>query len=189
MPDLSALLALLKSPKIALAVFLFSAALLFAPFESMGLKRPAFTTEYESLFVVILFLSAALLGVEILSKAWRFIQKPIRTRKRKLFVENVFLSLNLEELCVLWAMTQGGTKIIKGCYDNQIMISLRQKRCLGIMLGPQSYVEAHHYMPDDIFDIVKERGYDRMPDEFKNSVRFEDEVREIVHRATDWRRW
>lgn len=44
MPDLSALLSPLKSPKTALAVFMFSAALLFAPFERLGLKRPDFTT-------------------------------------------------------------------------------------------------------------------------------------------------
>lgn len=59
MPDLSALLVPLKSPKAALAVFLFSAALLFAPFDRLGLARPAFTTEYESFFVIILFLSVA----------------------------------------------------------------------------------------------------------------------------------
>lgn len=76
MPDLSALLAPLKSPKTALAVFLFAAALLFAPFDWLGIKRPAFTTEYESFFVVILFLSAAILAVEILSTARRLAMRP-----------------------------------------------------------------------------------------------------------------
>lgn len=83
MPDLSALLAPLKSPKAALAIFLFSAALLFVPFDRLGLTRPAFTTEYESYFVIILFLSAAILAVEVLSKGWRLALRPYYARKRK----------------------------------------------------------------------------------------------------------
>lgn len=185
MPDLSALLAPFKSPKTALAVFLFSAALLFAPFDRLGLTRPAFTTEYESFFVIILFLSAALLAVEVLVQLWRLAMRPLYARRRKKWVEETFLSLNLQELCVLWAMTQSGMKTIKGSSSNHLMLSLRQKGCLRLMSGLQSYNQLHHEMPDDIFKIVAERGLDRMPDEFKNSTRFDDEVRNIVHQATD----
>ncbi|EAV40524.1 hypothetical protein SIAM614_21592 [Stappia aggregata IAM 12614] len=185
MPDLSALLAPLKSPKAALAVFIFSAALLFAPFDRLGLTRPAFTTEYESFFVIILFLSAAILVVELLSKGWRLALRLYYARKRKKRVEETFLSLNLQELCVLWAMTRSGTKTIKGSFSNHLMLSLRQKGCLHLVSGLQSANQLHHAMPDDVFKIVSERGYDRMPDDFKNSVRFEDEVRNIVQAATD----
>lgn len=187
MPDLSALLGTLKSPKTALAVFLFSAALLFAPFDHLGLNRPAFTTEYESLFVIALFLSAAILAVEVLSKGWRLALRPYYARKRKKWVEETFLSLNLHELVVLWAMTQSGTKTIKGSSSNHLMLSLRQKGCLHLIPGFQSPSQLHHAMPDDVFNIVSERGFDRMPDDFKNSVRFDDEVRDIVEAATD--RW
>ena len=93
MPDLSALLSALKSPKTALAVFLFSAALLFAPFDRLGLTRPTFTTEYESLFIVILFLSAAVLAVEILSWVLRLATRPYYAWKRKQRIEEIFLSL------------------------------------------------------------------------------------------------
>jgi hypothetical protein len=185
MPDLSALLVPLKSPKTALAVFLFSAALLFAPFERLGLARPAFTTEYESFFVIILFLSAAMLAVEILSNGWRLALRPYYATRRKKWVDEAFLALNIQELCVLWAMTQSGTKTIKGSSSNHVMLSLRQKGCLHLISGIQSANQLHHAMPDDIFKIVAKRGYDRMPDEFKNSVRFDDEVRNIVHAATD----
>lgn len=185
MPDLSALLAPLKSPRTALAAFLFAASLLFAPFDWLGIKRPAFTTEYESFFVVILFLSAAILAVEILSTARRLAMRPYYARKRKQMVEETFLSLNLEELCVLWAMTQAGVRTIKGASSNPVMLSLREKGCLRLMSGLQSFNQLHHAMPDDIFKIVSERGYDRMPDDFKKSVRFEDEVRNILHAATD----
>lgn len=187
MPDLTALLASLKSPKVALAAFLFSAALLFAPFDWLSLTRPAFTTEYESLFVIILFLSAAILVVEVLSKGWRLALRPYYARKRKKRVEETFLSLNLQELCVLWAMTEHGTKTIKGSSSNHLMLSLRQKGCLHIVSGLQSPNQLHHAMPDDIFKIVSERGYDRMPNDFKNSVRFDDEVHNIVQAATDHR--
>jgi len=44
-------------------------------------------------------------------------------------------------------------------------------------------------MPDALYDLVAERGYERMPDDFRNSVRFEDEVRERVQRSIDWRSW
>lgn len=185
MPDLSALLSPLKSPKTAFAVFLFSAALLFAPFDLVGLERPAFTTEYESFIVVVLFLSAAILSVEILSAGWRLARRPYYTWKRKQRVDETFLSLNLEELCVLWAMTQSGTRTIKGSSSNYIMLSLRQKGCLHLVSGIQTANQLHHAMPDDIFRIVSEKGLERMPVEFKNSARFEDEVRNIIAAATD----
>jgi len=187
MPDLSALLSPLKSPKTALAVFLFSAALLYAPFDRIGLIRPAFTTEYESFIVVVLFLSAAILAVEILSVAWRVTKRPYYKWKRKRRVEEIFLSLNIEELCVLWAMTQSGTKTIKGSSSNSIMLSLREKGCLYLLSGIQAANQLHHAVPDDIFKVVSERGFARMPDDFKNSARFEDEVKNIVGAATD--RW
>lgn len=48
MPDLTALLASLKSPKVALAAFLFSAALLFAPFDWLSLTpTPLLCTETQ----------------------------------------------------------------------------------------------------------------------------------------------
>jgi hypothetical protein len=92
MPDLSALLSSLKSPKIALVVFLFSATLLFAPFDHLGLTRPAFTTEYESFLVVILFLSAAILAVEILLTAWRVAMRSYYAIKRRQWVKEVFFT-------------------------------------------------------------------------------------------------
>lgn len=187
MPDLSALLSPLKSPKTALAVFLFSAALLFAPFDRLGLARPAFTTEYETFIVVTLFLSAAILTVEVLSWVFRQAKRPYRAWKRKKWVEKTFLSLNLQELCVLWAMTQSGTRTIQGSATNHLMLSLREKGCLYLVSGFQTVNQLHHVMPDDIFDVVAQRGFDRMPDDFKNSVRFDDEVRSILHQATD--RW
>ena len=187
MPDLSALLSSLKSPKTALAVFLFSAALLFAPFDRLGLARPAFTTDYQSFIIVILFLSAAILAVEILGFIWRQTKRPYYSWKRRRWVNETFLSLNLEELCVLWAMTQAGTKTIKGSSSNELMLSLRQKGCLHIVSGIQTVNQLHHAMPDEIYKIVSEKGFGRMPDNFKNSVRFEDEVQSILSAATD--RW
>lgn len=187
MPDFSALLSPLKSPKTALAVFLFSAALLFAPFDLLGLTRPAFTTEYEAFIVVALFLSTAILAVEILSGTWGLLKRPYYRWKRKQSVEEIFLSLNLQELCVLWAMTQSGIRTIKGSSSNDIMLSLRQKGCLFIVPGLQVANQMHHAMPDDIFKIVSEKGLSRMPDDFTKSARFEDEIRSIVSVATD--RW
>lgn len=187
MPDLSSLLSLLKSPKVALAVFLFSVSLLFAPFENWRLTRPAFTTDYESFFVVIMFLSGSIVAVEVLSKAWAVAKRPYYVWKRKMWVKKTFFSLNLEELCVLWAMCQSGTRTIKGSSSNHILLSLREKGCLRLMSGLQSFGQLHHAMPEDIFQIVYEKGLDRIPDDFKNSGRFDDEVRGIVEAATD--RW
>ncbi len=187
MPDLSALLAALKSPKTTLAAFLFSAALLFVPFESLGLTRPAFTSEYEGFFVIVLFLSAAMLTVNFLTGLWYVAKLPYNAYKRRLRTIETFCSLNLQELCVLWAMTQIGTKTIKGSSSNHIMLSLRQKGCLRLISGLQYANQLHHEMPDEIYSIVQERGLDRMPEEFKNSPRFEDEVRNAYEEACD--RW
>jgi hypothetical protein len=183
----------LKSPKMALVLFLFSGALLFVPIERLGLQQPEFTEAYQTQILLIFFLASAILILEIATWTISTILAPFRRRAReRVYQENIektFYSLNLDELCVLWAMTQGGTKTIKASYDNHVMVSLRQKNALGLISGVQSLHEAHHYMPDALYDLVAERGYERMPDEFRNSVRFEDEVRERVHRSTDWRSW
>jgi hypothetical protein len=178
----------LKSPRTALVLLLFSGALLFFPVEKLGLEQPEFTAEYQAQILVVFFLAVAVLALEIASFFLDLIGAPFRARARQKRTEETFYSLNLEELCVLWVMTQSGTKTIKGDYTKHVMISLRQKDALGLVMGYQNLGEAHHFMPDTLYDLVAERGYDRFPDEFKNSVRFEDEVREIVRRSTDWRR-
>ncbi|KIC08851.1 hypothetical protein RA19_18515 [Leisingera sp. ANG-M1] len=183
----------LKSPKTALVLFLFSGALLFVPIDRLGLDRPEFTSEYQTQILLVFFLASAILILELVTWAVSTIRSPFQRRAREKayqeLIEKVFYSLNLDELCVLWAMTQAGTKTIKASYDNHVMVSLRQKKALGIITGVQSLHEMHHYMPDALYDLVAERGFERMPEDFRNSVRFEDEVREIVHRSTDWRTW
>lgn len=180
----------LKSPKTALVLFLFSGALLFVPIERLGLKQPEFTDVYQSQILLVFFLASSILILEALLWTFYLVRAPFRRRIRKKAyeegIEKVFYSLNLDELCVLWAMTQSGTKTIKGDYNNHVMVSLRQKSALGIIPGVQSLNEAHHFMPDALYDLVSERGYERIPEDFRNSVRFEDEVREIVRRSTDW---
>ncbi|WP_134079832.1 super-infection exclusion protein B [Rhodovulum visakhapatnamense] len=183
----------LKSPKTAFVLFLFSGALLFAPIDRLGLEQPEFTDAYQTQILLVFLLASAILVLEIVIWVIAAILKPFRRRARekayKESIEKTFYSLNLEELCVLWAMTQSGTKSIKASYDNLVMVSLRQKNALGIIPGVQSLHEAHHYMPDALYDLVAERGYQRMPEDFRNSVRFEDDIRAIVHRSTDWRSW
>ncbi|KJZ18976.1 super-infection exclusion protein B [Loktanella sp. S4079] len=183
----------LKSPKTALVLFLFSGALLFVPVKRLGLSQPEFTDVYQTQILVVFFLASAILILEILTWAVSMILSPFQRRAREKAyresIEKTFYSLNLDELCVLWAMTQGGTKTIKASYDNHVMVSLRQKNALGLITGVQSLHEAHHFMPDALYDLVLERGYERMPEDFRNSVRFEDEVRERVHRSIDWRSW
>lgn len=183
----------LKSPKTALVLLLFSGVLLFVPIDRLGLNPPEFTEEYQTQILLVFFLASAILILEIVTLMISMIRSPFQRRAREKAlhesVEKTFYSLNLDELCVLWAMTHGGTKTIKASYDNHVMVSLRQKNALGLISGVQSLHEAHHYMPDALYDLVAERGYERMPEEFRNSVRFEDEVRERVHRSTDWRSW
>jgi len=180
----------LKSPKTALVLFLFSGALLFVPISRFGLEPPDFTDAYQTQILVVFYLASAILILEIVTWAISLVRAPFKRRAREKAyqerVEKTFYSLNLNELCVLWAMTQGGTKTIKASYDNHVMVSLRQKKALGLITGVQSLHEAHHFMPDALYDLVVERGYERMPEDFRNSVRFEDEVREIVHRSTHW---
>lgn len=181
----------LKSPKTALVLFVFSGALLFVPIDRLGLEQPEFTDAYQTQILLVFFLASAILILEIVIWTVFTIRAPLQKRARekayKDSIEKTFNSLNLDELCVLWAMTQGGTKSIKADYDNHVMVSLRQKNALGLIPGLQNLTEAHHYMPDALYDLVAERGYERMPEDFRNSVRFEDEVREIVRRSTDWR--
>jgi len=183
----------LKSPKTALVLFLFSGALLFVPIERLGLEQPEFTDAYQTQILLVFFLASSILILEIVTWAVSTIRAPFRRRAReKAYQENIektFYSLNLDELCVLWAMTQGGTKTIKASYDNHVMVSLRQKNALGLIAGVQTLHEAHHFMPDALYDLVVERGYEHIPEDFRYSVRFEDEVRERVHRSIDWRSW
>jgi hypothetical protein len=178
----------LKSPKTALVLFLFSGALLFFPTDKLGLEQPEFTEAYQTQILLVFFLATAVLILEIVTWVISAIRAPFRRWAReksdKKGIEKVFHSLNLHELCVLWAMTQNGTKVIKGNYNNHVMVSLRQKRALGIITGVQHLNEAHHFMPDALYELVSEGGYDFMPKDFRDSGQFEDEVRDIVHRST-----
>lgn len=177
----------LKSPRTALVLLLFSGALLFMPTNFFGLEKPQFTNSYQTQILIVFFLAASILALEICDLFLALVRAPFRAKARRKKLEQTFLSLNLDELCVLWAMTQSGTKTIKGDYTNHVMISLRQKGALGLIMGYQNLGGAHHFMPDDLYEIIRDKGFNRFPEDFKNSVRFEDEVREIVFRSTDWR--
>ncbi|WP_424983877.1 super-infection exclusion protein B [Maritalea sp. S77] len=181
----------LKSPKTAFVLFLFSGALLFVPIDRLGLEQPEFTDTYQTQILLVFYLSSAILVLEIVIWAVLTIRAPFQRRaKEKAYherIEKIFYSLNLEELCVLWVMTQHGTKTIKADYNNHVMVSLRQKDALDLLPGPHNVNEAHHYMSDALYELVAELGYERMPEDFRNSATFEDDVREIVRRSTDWR--
>lgn len=185
MPNIIEVIHALRSPRLSLVVFVFCASLLFAPFEEIGMTRPDFTNDYEIYIITALLLSTSFLLVEALSAARQAVMRLFRIRQRKKWVEETFYQLNVEELCVLWSMTQSGTRTIKGSSSNALMLSLRQKKCLHYISGFQHMNQLHHEMPRDIYEIVRERGYDRMPDDFKNSVRFHDEVEKILVHATD----
>ena len=45
----------LKSPKMALVLFLFSGALLFVPIERLGLQQPEFTEAYQTQILLVFF--------------------------------------------------------------------------------------------------------------------------------------
>lgn len=119
----------LKSPKTALVLFLFSGALLFVPIERFGLEQHEFTDAYQTQILVVVFLASEILILEIVTWTVSTIRAPFRRRAREKAyqekIENILYSLNLDELCVLWAMTQGGAKTIKASYDNHVMVSLR----------------------------------------------------------------
>ncbi len=183
----------LKSPKTATVLFLFTGALLFAPLEKAGLEKPEFTSDYQTQILLVFLLASAILTLEISIVLFhlvrRFITAPFRAKAQRKHWREVFVSLNLQELCVLWVMTQSGMKSIKGDYSKTVMISLRQKGALGLMGGTYASHEAHHFMPDPLYEIVAKEGYERFPDDFKNSPRFEDEVKKIHHNSTNWRTW
>ncbi len=178
------ILHVVKSPKTALVLIFFSGALLFAPLEKIGLRTPQFTDEYQTHILMVFLFAASILVLELGVILLKILKMPFQANARRKWLDKTFFSLNLNELCVLWAMTQTGMKTIKADYANPIMISLRQKGCLGLMPGPQNWGEVHHYMPDSLYERIRDQGYDRFPVDFKNSVRFEDEVREIVHAST-----
>ncbi|KPD10251.1 super-infection exclusion protein B [Phaeobacter sp. 11ANDIMAR09] len=181
----------LKSPKMAFVLLLFTGALLFAPIDQLGLQQPEFTDAYQTQILLVFFFALAVTILEIVVWTGSAIRTSHKRRSRQKAyeadIEEIFLSLNLEELCVLWAMTEDGTKSIQGAHDNRVMVSLRQKKALGLIPGVHTLHSTHHYMPDALYDLVKMRGYERMPKDFTNSVRFEDEIKDIIHKSTDWR--
>ena len=84
-------------------------------------------------------------------------------------------------------MVRCGMRTIKGAYDNPIMLSMLYKGALHVVPGLASYSKFPHQMPADLFEMVQQEGSSRFPVDFRDSIRFEDEVREMVRRATDWR--
>jgi len=176
-----------RSPKLAAVFLIVSASLLFLPEQFAGIEKPAFTAEYQTHILLVFLLSSAVLAVEILGMALIIILLPFERRREQRKVDETFYSLNLPELCVMFAMTQMGTRTIKGSYDNPVMISLREKGCLTPIPGPQGLLDMHHRAYPRIWDKVKAEGFGRFPKEFRESSNFEDEVERFLHSSTTWR--
>jgi len=189
MDVLISVLNFLKSPKASAVVLVFCALVLFVPYDWLNISRPAFVDNYEAVVTTVLFVSMAVLFVEAILYLGHIARLPGIRRRRATRVQQIFLSLNLDELCVLYAMVESGTKVVKGEYSNHTMLSLRQKGALMMAGGSYNSLEYPHIIPDDLFEIVREGGFERFPLDFRNSTRFVDEVRERVDRATNWRRW
>ena len=185
MDVLIAILNFLKSPKASAVVVVFCGLVLFVPYDWLNISRPAFVDNYEAMVTTVLFVSMAVLFVEAMLYLGHIVRLPGIRRRRAARFKEIFLSLNLDELCVLYAMVKSGTKIIKGKYDNHAMLSLTQKGALTMAGGVYSTFGYPHIIPDDLFEIVRESGFERFPLEFRNSTTFEDEVRERLVRATN----
>ncbi|QQA45106.1 super-infection exclusion protein B [Pelagovum pacificum] len=174
----------------AFVVFVCSAALIFIPFDRLGVDKPIFAENYESQIVIAAIASAAVLSLELVSTIWRIIQWPYQRfrakQARKKSSEKAFYSLNLNELCVCWAMTQQGVETVLAYYNSPVIVSMRHKGALRAVPGMGSLTELPHAMPEELYNLVKERGLSRFPDDFRNSPRFEDEVRRMYHDAIDW---
>lgn len=177
----------IKSPKTAIILLLSSAAFLFVPFDKLEIDQPSFTTEYEAVILVIFVFSASIVTIEIASRIWHIMGAPFRAIRRKRRAVETFRSLNLNELCVLWAIAQQGMRTVRAGYNNPIMVSMRHKGALYPIATTASITEFPHAMPEQLYKLVRKHGADSFPNDFKNSPRFEDEVRRMFHEATDWR--
>lgn len=186
MEQFIALLNVLRSPRLSAVVLLFSSLILFLPYDDLGLGRPEFVSNYEAIVLTAMTLSASVLLLEVGLWLVGIALRPFASRARRRQIEEIFNSLNLDELCVLFAMTQGGTRVVKGSVDNHVMVSLREKGALHLMTGFQSLMEANHSMPSDLFEYVAHHAFERFPADFKDSPRFVDEVRQRCHRSTTW---
>lgn len=186
---LSHLFQAIKSPRNAFIMLFFSGAFLFFPFEKVGIDRPKFTEEYETHILLLFVFAASIIALELALKVWQILGAPFRAKQRRRKAWEAFNSINLNELCVLWDMSRKGMQTIRGDFTNPIMVSLRHKGCLFPISGPQNLSKAPHGMPLELYNIVRQHGYNAFSMEFRESPRFEDEVRRMVNEATDWRVW
>jgi hypothetical protein len=189
MDVLISILGVLKSPRTSVIVTIFCLLALFAPYDALQLSRSAFVENYQAIITTCLFLALSVLALEAAGWIWKLARLPIVKMKRIKRVNEIFQSLNLDELCVLYVMTQMGTKVIKGSFDNHAMISLRQKGALFAQNGTFMITEWPHVIPSDLFEMVAEQADTRFPPDFRQSPRFEDEVRNRFERSTTWRSW
>lgn len=190
MEPISQLLSIIKSPKTALVLFVFGCSLLYMPFEKVGLEQPEFTNEYRVHLTVLTLLAAAFLAVELSNKIASILMIPFRRRRRKKKVEELFFSLNLNELCVLWNAVQDGSVIVNGDMSKPTISSLQQKGAIVAIGGVQNALEANYRIPNDVFEIVKELGLDRFPDDWRQAKDFDKRVRDRSFDVINWRdRW
>jgi amino acid transporter len=153
MPDFSTIFAYVKTPHAAIVVVLFCALLLFFPLEHVGLAQLKLSNENSFIVFCMFLVALSRLSADFLFFAIGSFRRFINKRRRRRFVKKAVLSLNLEEICVLYKLCQLGRRTFKGSYDNSTIISMRSKGCLTWIAGPQSVLEMHYLVPDDIYEF------------------------------------
>ena len=180
---------------VRLSIFLIASAtfLLYFPYEWLNewlnLVRPSIVSENTDTVVIILILSLANSILHILQYAWILLVRLNHKRKRNAHVTNVFADLNLQEMVVLLYCAKVGVRTFKASPDSVVVMSLKNKKCIAHIPGYQNMAQMHFRIYDDIYQLVRECGEKRLPQEYLARHDYPEQLKEDFEKATHWHYW
>ncbi len=180
---------LLKDVRLSLFLMIAACLMLYLPFDTLDLNRPAIIDTQKDVITIVGILASANLAMHFLHFLWRKVQDIRCKRNRKTNISKVFYDLNFDELCVLYYCTQAGIRAFKAAPNSVIIMSLKAKGCIHHVQGIQSALEMHFGIFDDIYEIVRKDGQERFPKDFLEQFDWKEEVSETFHNAINWRNW
>ena len=179
----------IRDLRLSLFIVIASVLLIYFPYQMVGLTKPSIISEHEEKLVVAGILAAANVAIHFVEWLFAHVRSCRFKSSRRKKVQQIFHDLNYQELCVILYCTIAGVRAFKATPQSVIIISLQQKQCIHLVSGVQSPLNMHFNIFDDIFELVRKQGTERLPAELLAQPDWQEKVREVYHESIDWRKW
>ena len=111
----------------------------------------------------------------------------LQNRKYLKHIQNIYHSLNKNELIVLWVMDEDGVNVLNACPTNTLIISMVEKKALFHMDEMGSALSLPYRAPKQLMKIVRDNKDTIISVNEQNSKEFMNKIRADVRARTEFR--